>query len=245
MRITALVPARGGSKGIPKKNLVRLNGKPLIQYTIEAARASMYVDDIFISSDDPEIIGFCESLGVQVPYRRPEALATDTTSMVEMVLHALDWMRNSGQGLPDCLLLLQPTSPLRTARHIDEAVELFRSAGKESLMSVHEMTEHPFECVRMKENGWEFLAGQGAHTRRQDYMENFYFINGAIYLATPEFVERERAFFREGESALYFMEASAGVDIDDLSDLRLAEFYLRDKTGFENKNAKTKGGEYE
>ncbi len=227
MKVLAFIPARGGSKGIPRKNLVPLNGKPLIQYTLEAAQESKSVAEIFISSDDAEIIDFCISCGIDVPYRRPAELAGDASTMIDAVLHALSWLEAKGSSLPEAILLLQPTSPLRTSRHIDEAVEMFSKGISESLVSVHEMIEHPYECVRKETNAWSYLAkAEIAATRRQDYKERFYYINGAIYLAKTEMLRREKTFLVEGKTALYMMEPLYGIDIDEEYDLRRAEFFL-------------------
>ncbi|TAN45249.1 MAG: acylneuraminate cytidylyltransferase family protein [Nitrospirae bacterium] len=226
MRITAFIPARGGSKGIPKKNLALLNGKPLIQYTIEAAKKSRYINDIFVSSDDSEIIGFCESVGVSVPYRRPEELATDSSSIVDTLMHALDWM-GKRKELPYVIMLLQPTSPLRTANNIDEAVELFVSDGAESLISVHRMVEHPYECLKVAAGGWEYLVRPEKEAfRRQDYNEDFYYINGAIYIVKTDFFIREKKFVLENRTKLYIMPPEKGVDVDDALGLKKAECYF-------------------
>lgn len=228
MKIMAFIPARGGSKGIPKKNLAILNGKPLIQYTIEAARNSRYINDIFLSSDDDDIIEFCKSLGISVPYKRPAELASDASPVIDAILHALDWLKNNNREIPDSIMLLQPTSPLRRSRHIDESIELFLSARTESLISVHKMTEHPYECLSLKKDGWEFLAKPSiAIIRRQDYKDEFYFINGAIYLVKTDFLIRKRVFFIEGKTILYFMDPTYGIDIDNTFDLQKAEFYMQ------------------
>jgi N-acylneuraminate cytidylyltransferase/CMP-N,N'-diacetyllegionaminic acid synthase len=227
MKVLAIIPARGGSKGIPRKNLVPLNGKPLIQYTLEAAQKSRYVTDILISSDDAEIIDFCKNCGIDVPYRRPAELAGDASTMMDAVLHALGWLEAKGSSLPEAILLLQPTSPLRTSRHIDEAIAKFSKGFSESLVSVHEMIEHPYECVRKETNAWSYLAKpEITATRRQDYKELFYYINGAIYLAKTEMLLREKTFLIEGETELYIMEPLYGIDIDEEYDLRRAEFFL-------------------
>ncbi|MBW1740296.1 MAG: acylneuraminate cytidylyltransferase family protein [Deltaproteobacteria bacterium] len=228
MSVMAFIPARGGSKGIPRKNLVPLGGKPLIQYTIEAAKESEFIDEIFVSSDDKEIIDFCRSLGVDVPYTRPAELASDDTPMIDAVHDALRWKREKGLALPESVIVLQPTSPLRNALHIDAAIRQFKEEGAESLISVHEMLENPYECLKVMANGWELLAKlRKAAYRRQDYGERFYFINGAIYLAKTEFFEKCKCFFLEGESSLFFMPPECGVDIDNEHDLKRAEFYLR------------------
>lgn len=227
MSVMAIIPARGGSKGIPNKNLVLLAGKTLIRYTIDAAQGSKYVSNIFISSDDPEIIDFCESIGVKVPYRRPPELAMDHSSIIDAVLHALDWLQQNA-SLPENILLLQPTSPLRTADDIDKAFELFNATQVDSMISVHNMIEHPYECLKLENGGWCYLANPETKvTRRQDYQKDYFYINGAIYLAKTAFLMRERTFIVEGVTGLYFMNPANGVDIDDMFDLKRAEFYLK------------------
>ncbi len=227
MSVIAIIPARGGSKGIPNKNLALLAGKPLIQYTIDAVQRSKSVSDIFISSDDPEIIDFCESLGVNVPYRRPPELAMDHSSIIDAVLHALDWLQQN-TSLPENIILLQPTSPLRTVDDIDGAIELFLKTPTDSLISVHRMIEHPYECLKLENGGWDFLAKPATKApRRQDYQEDYFYINGAIYLAKTAFLMRERSFVVEGMTGLYFMNPANGVDIDDMFDLKRAEYYLK------------------
>jgi CMP-N-acetylneuraminic acid synthetase len=230
MNIMGFIPARGGSKGIPRKNMVLLNKKPLIQYTIEAAQESNYIDQIFVSTEDEEIARFCESLGVSVPYRRPVKLATDESTIIEAIMDALEWLKDSSLNFPDSIMLLQPTSPLRRPEDIDGAVELFQATQAESLISVHRMVEHPYDCLRIEKNGWSFLAKPPSGERlisRQDYPEEFYYINGAIYLAKTEFLVRKKSFVVEGETALYFMNPADGVDIDDMFDLKRAEFYIQ------------------
>jgi len=225
--LLAFIPARKGSKGIPGKNLVMLNGKPLIQHTIEAALASKYVDEIFLSTDDPEVIDLARKLGVESNYLRPEILAADDTSMIDTVEHGLLWFEKAKAEMPDEFILLQPTSPLRSSCDIDAAVESFRHSGADTLVSVHPMAEHPSECVVSESGGWRYLSSppDGA-VRRQDLDDNFYFINGAIYLAKTEALLRGREFVCRGESALYIMPVERGVDIDEPFDLALAEVIL-------------------
>jgi N-acylneuraminate cytidylyltransferase/CMP-N,N'-diacetyllegionaminic acid synthase len=227
MAVLAFIPARGGSKGIPGKNLYPLRGKPLIQYTVEAARQSAKVDEIFLSSDDPAIIDFCKGIGLEVPYVRPAELAGDASTIHSALRHALDWLAQKRKALPKHLLLLQPTSPLRTAADIDGAIERYLDSGADSLMSVHAMVEHPYECLQLNAAGWSYLSRPaGAVTRRQDYDGGFYFINGAIYLARTEFFLRTGRLMTESETALYVMPRERGIDIDDLDQMRLAEFFL-------------------
>jgi CMP-N,N'-diacetyllegionaminic acid synthase len=226
--VLAIVPARGGSKGIPRKNLVLLRGQPLISYTLRAAQTAKSVTDILVSTDDDEIASVCEQAGVPVPCRRPAALAGDGAGMIETVLHALDWWRDRQGNDPELVVLLQPTSPLRSADDIDGTVALLRESGRPSAVSVHEMTEHPMECVRLAGASWTFLERppEGV-VRRQDYGARFHFINGAVYAARPEFVRGRGTLMVEGdETALFVMDRIRGIDIDDSEDLHLAEAIL-------------------
>ncbi len=230
MSVIAFIPARGGSKGIPRKNLRLLAGKPLIQYTIEAAQKSRQISEIFLSSDDDEIIHFCQSLGVETPYKRPCELAEDTTSMVETILHSLQWLQEErGTGkLPENLLLLQPTSPLRTSQDIDQAITIFLQQKEVSLVSVHKMTEHPCDCVVWgKESEWEYLIEppEGA-TGRQDYPQVFYTINGCIYLIKTEVFLKKKSLILKKETNFYEIIPERGIDIDEITDFHLAEAYL-------------------
>ena len=222
--LLAVIPARGGSKGILRKNLALLNGKPLIQYTIEAALQSRFVDQILLSTDDDEIANVGQRLGLDVSYRRPAELAGDGTSMIDSIEHGLHWIEKKSGAMPNDLLLLQPTSPLRTVQDIDGAVTLFRKSDSRSVVSVHPMGEHPCECIVGSATNWHYLVPppEGA-VRRQDYENNFFFINGAIYLINTQTLLSRRRFFYPGESAMYVMQRDRGLDIDTALDLSIAE----------------------
>ena len=235
MRIIAFIPARGGSKGIPRKNMVLLNGKPLIQYTIEAAQQSEYIDNIFLSSDDSEIIDFGRSLGLDIHYRRPVSLAQDDTPMIDVVLEGLKWLKSNEGYVPNSVLLLQPTSPLRRTKDIDNAIRQFIDSNTESLVSVHEMTEHPYECLKLDKKGWSFLQRPEIKVyRRQDYHDKYYYINGAIYLATLGFLVEKRSFIVEGKTELYIMPPVYGIDVDDPFDIKRCEFYLEHEQDYKS-----------
>jgi len=227
MKILGLIPARGGSKGIPGKNLVPLGGKPLIAHTIEAARSSRLLTHLMVSTDSDEIASVCEAHNVAVPRRRAPELATDQAGMLGVAFEALDWCRQDGDDI-DVLVLLQPTSPLRNAADIDGTVEALRMSGTASALSAHTMTEHPSECVEINDRNWKFLVEppRGA-TGRQDYGGRFLFVNGAVYAVTPAFLERHKSFFLEGpETALYEMDRLRGIDINDSFDLKIATALL-------------------
>ncbi len=226
--ILGLVPARGGSKGIPQKNLYPVMGKPLLQYTIEAAKGSRHLTRLMLSSENLEIRTFAACQGVKSEYVRPSALATDEASLIDVALHALHWLENKDQ-LPDIVVLLQPTSPLRTAQHIDSAIEQFLNSGCSSLVSVHPMKEHPWKSIERRQGeNWKFLAKPMDNvTRRQGYPEHYYTVNGALYIITPDFLREKGGFVVEGETDLFIMESAAGVDVDELSDIFLTEAHLK------------------
>ena len=225
--ILALVPARGGSKGLIGKNLYPVLDKPLLQYTLDEAQKSQHITQLMMSSEDQAINDFAESCGVAVDYIRPTELAADQTSTAEAVLHVLDWLEEQGR-LPDAIVLLQPTSPLRSVKDIDGAIEQFLSSDKQSLLSVKPMKEHPYKCVQRSESGWQYLAQPSQYvSRRQDYNDDYYVINGAIYIVTPDYLRKQGAFTAEGGSELFVMDSISGVDIDDLADVFQVEALLK------------------
>ncbi|NCI49086.1 acylneuraminate cytidylyltransferase family protein [Sediminibacterium roseum] len=226
--LLAIIPARYGSKGVPRKNVVDLNGQPLISYTIEAALQSSCIDEILVTTDDDEVIALAEKKGINCRYKRPSALATDETSMYDVVEHALEWFKTDRGFLPEQFVLLQPTSPLRSAADIDNSMAMFIERSAESLISVHALSEHPFECIKIDENGWSFLA-EPAHTvtRRQDFKQDFHFINGAIYLIKTETFLAIKKFFIKSRSLCYVMPKERGIDIDSVTDLAIAKALLQ------------------
>ena len=148
-RVLAVIPARGGSKGVPRKNVRELAGRPLICWTIDAAKNSKYIDRLILSSDDDEIIDMAKAIGCDVPFTRPAALASDTASGADVLCHAVE---NAGEDY-DYVVLLQPTSPLRQSGDIDEAVQLCIDRRLASVVSVAEATKSPYWMFQMKGNG--------------------------------------------------------------------------------------------
>jgi CMP-N,N'-diacetyllegionaminic acid synthase len=222
----AIIPARGGSKGIPRKNLVLLGGKPLIQHTIEAAQQSQSVSRIVLTTDDAEIAALGASLGLDTRYQRPPELAQDDTPMAATLTHCLQWAQQV-YGACDEFMLLQPTSPLRTAADIDAAAHTYRESNKKSLLSVNAMSQHPYECVELNSEGWTYLAkdASGA-SRRQDYRNAYFYINGAIYITQVEQFLRSGKMMDEDSVCFYPMERERSVDIDETFDLLLAQALL-------------------
>lgn len=222
-----LIPARGGSKGIPGKNIRPLNGKPLILYTIEAARGIANDEDICVSTDSEEIRAVCESYGLKVPFLRPAELATDTSGSREVILHALDFYEKQGKHY-DRVVLLQPTSPFRTSNHIKEAMELWRP-GIDMVVGVKQAATNPYYTAFEKDSeGYLHISkGHGLYTRRQDVPEVVEY-NGAIYIISTDSIRKE-ALGSFAHRIPYEMSREASVDIDTPIDWIIAEAMLQNK----------------
>lgn len=227
-KVLGLIPARGGSKGIPKKNLFPIMAKPLVQYTFDAAKECGVLDSIMISSEDEEILHFANLHGIDTRYRRPAHLGSDEAGTVEVIVDFLQWLERINE-MPDILVLLQPTSPLRSATDINQAVQTFMEHDLSSLVGVHKMVEHPYKSMQQQSNGqWHYLAKppQKVH-RRQDYADNFYTINGALYIVKPQWFLANQALVVESETQLFNMSPIAGMDVDELVDVFKVEAYLK------------------
>lgn len=220
----AVIPARGGSKGIPRKNLVTLGGIPLLQYTLEAAAGSDNLNRVVFTSDDPEMMALAQTAGIEVPFRRPDFLATDDASSVDVVIHALDWLTDHEQYVPDAVVLLQPTCPFRTAADIDEAIAIFDAGESECLMSVSPVLQHPCEMVTRDDGKLVWAVSPPAAGRRQLF-PTYYFINGATYIVTTRFL-KDRRRFDDPSAALQVIDPRHGIDIDDSYQLELARTML-------------------
>lgn len=226
MKPLVVIPARGGSKGLPRKNSKLLNGKPLIHYTIDAAREVFPDNRILVSTDDEEIRECAEKAGIKVPFLRPAHLATDTSSSREVMLHALEAYTKRGEEI-DTVVLLQPTSPLRTAAHIKSAIEIY-TPDIDMVVSVKETDANPYYVLK-EEDEFGFLqpSKKGTFTRRQD-CPKVYELNGAVYVINKEsLVKREPVQFEKVKKVL--MDKESSVDIDDLLDFQLAGLILENR----------------
>lgn len=229
MSVIAVIPARGGSKGIPRKNLAIIAGRPLIAYAIDAAIKANYIDRVVVSTEDREIANIAEDLGAEVPFIRPVELADDVAPMIGTLSHAQACLESMGEEI-EALVLLQPTSPLRTSRHIDEAVALFRSTSATSVVSVTEVPHHftPTSVMRISSQGnlCPFLDGVAPITRRQD-KPRLYARNGPAVLVCDSETLRSGELY--GENCLpYVMSIEDSLDIDTPHDLCVAERILTD-----------------
>ncbi len=221
MKILALIPARGGSKGIPRKNIKLLFGKPLIGWSIDAAQKSAFIDRVFVSTDDQEIASVANDLGAEVPFMRPKELAADDTPGIAPVMHAID-------NLPefDWVLLLQPTSPLRTAEDIDGIVRFCIENDAPSAVSIYEVDKHPFLMYRQDETKrlQSLIPDKPDIARRQDLPE-VYALNGALYLARVDWLKEQQSLLGQ-ETLGYVMSPESSADIDSSLDWAWVEFLM-------------------
>lgn len=233
LSVLGVVTARAGSKGIPGKNTRPLAGRPLIAYTIDAARDSGVFDRLVLSTDDPVAAAIARDGGCEVPFMRPAALATDNAPHLPVMQHAVAWMRDREGYAPHWVMILQPTSPLRQPRHIREALDLAIASGADSVVGVDEVPTrfHPLRVMTLDESGWARLVVEGLPmkrrpARRQD-LPTAWVPNGAIYVIRPAvlFDPVEPSLYGDRVAA-YPMTPPYGLDIDAPEDWEMAERLL-------------------
>lgn len=223
----AVICARGGSRGIPRKNLAPVAGRPLIQWTIESARQSRAIRRVVVSTDCTTIAAVARGFGAEVPFLRPASLARDDTPGIAPLLDALDRVAAEESPLPEWVVQLQPTSPLRIAQDIDRALELAHSTASDSVVSVTEAPCHPFWTRSIDAAGrlHPFLDDTPTITTRQALPEAFA-LNGAVYAAKIDAL-RNRGDFQGPNTVAYVMPSERSIDIDTPYDLALADWLLR------------------
>jgi len=223
----AIIPARGGSKGLKNKNILPLKGKPLIAYTIETALESVIFDKVIVSTDSKKIANISSKHGAEIPFMRPKELATDTASSIDVAIHALSFFEDQGIHF-DYFMLLQPTSPLRTSKDIINAIKLAFEKDADVILSVCEVEHSPLwtnilpDDLSMKHFIREEIKGK---SRQQ--LPKFYRLNGAIYLAKVEYFLKTKDWFGE-KSYAYIMPRERSIDIDDYIDFKLAETLMEE-----------------
>ncbi|WP_369426059.1 MULTISPECIES: acylneuraminate cytidylyltransferase family protein [Oceanotoga] len=222
-----VIPARGGSKGIKDKNIIDLNGNPLISYTIKAAKNSKIFENIVVSTDSEKILEVSQRYGAEVPFLRPKELATDSSSSMDALIHAIDNCERIYKKNYDIVILLQPTSPLRNDKNIIEAFELFENNNANAVVSVCEVDHSPLWSNTLpKDLSMDrFLNEDVKNGRRQD-LDTYYRLNGALYIADVEYIRKYRDWFKCNSFA-YIMDKKNSIDIDDYFDLKFAEIILK------------------
>lgn len=229
MKVLGVITARGGSKGVPGKNLKLLAGKPLIAHTIEAASASHAFDRVILSTDDEAIAEAGRALGCEVPFLRPAALAEDDTPHLPVIQHAVRWLADHAGYQPDAVMILQPTSPLRTAADIHASIALLETSGADSVLSVSEIPvhAHPMRALRVDDAGAAvlFVTGEGVRhriNRRQD-LPAAWVMNGAIYICRVRVLFADPPSLYGNRVVVHRMPATRGLSIDDAHDWAEAE----------------------
>ena len=224
----AVIPARGGSKRIPRKNIKYFCGKPIIAYSIQVAKECGCFDKVIVSTDDQEIADISKQYGADVPFIRPDNISSDHSTSVEVVRHALNTLEEFGYHY-DYVILLQPTSPLRTAEHIDAAVKLFVAKDADAVISVTKTTSSPLWANTIPKNGSmdNFLQENVENKRSQD-LPIYYELNGAIYLINSQKILEENTFFLRKNVFSYQMGKLSSIDIDTNYDFFIASMIARD-----------------
>lgn len=227
----AVIPARGGSKGLPGKNIKEINGIPLIAYTIRAGREASCIERVVVTTDDEKIAESARKYGAEVPFIRPEYLASDTASAIDVYIHAVEYMTDDSKQEIEKFMVLLPTAPLRTSRHIEEAYRQFMESGARTLISVTEADVPPSWYLHKGENGClsncNFGNTEGLlHNRQAE--QRYYVPNGAIYILDYKLLTEERTYYCDN-TIPYIMNRKESVDIDTMEDFEYAEFLIRQK----------------
>jgi CMP-N-acetylneuraminic acid synthetase len=231
--MVAVILARGGSKGVPRKNVQDLGGRPLISWSVQAAVASRSVDRVIVSTDDEEI-GLCaRESGAETPFLRPAELAQDHSPTIPVVVHALEWMAaHDGQQF-ERVVLIQPTSPFVTSNDIDSAHQIAVDKAADAVVSVVESRDHPYWSKRIVNDGrLESFAPRDPEVGRRQELPSAYALNGAIYLVRTDVLLRERTFYTDRTYG-YVMPSERSLDIDTPWDLHVARLVINDRLGVE------------
>jgi len=226
LRVLAVIPARGGSKGIPNKNILPLAGRPLIAWSVSAARESGCVDRVVVSTDSQVIADLARECGAEVPFLRPPELARDDTPTTDSVRHAVCWLDEHQDYRPDAVVILQPTCPLRTPDDIRQSVALFCEKQAQSVVAICEAKPHPLWMKQVEADGrlTSFLPGWEHATRRQG-LPHVYALNGALYLVASDILVEQNTVYPDRTFA-YIMPKERSLDIDTLWDFHLAGLLL-------------------
>ncbi len=218
----AIIPARGGSKRLPRKNVLNLCGKPLLAHTIEAGLNSEHIDKVIVTSDDNEILEISEEFGADI-IKRPPDLASDTAMTFDAIKHCIENIEEKY----DYIVLLQATSPLRNSKNIDEAIELLETKNADAVLSVCKMDHSPLWSNTLSDSlsMSDFLKDEVLNKRSQD-LEEYYRLNGAIYICKTDKLLKEKSFFLKKNIFAYKMDRESSVDIDEKIDFKIAEFLM-------------------
>lgn len=227
-KVLGLIPARGGSKGVPGKNIRELARRPLIAHTIDCALASGVVDRLICSTDSLEISRVAERYGAEVPFMRPAEYSTDGASGMEVIMHAMEWVDTSDTEKYDCLLFLQPTTPLRRPEDIIGCLKLMKSRDAAVVLSVCEANHPPLWMNTLPEDlcMQNFLRSEAKGIISRQQLPVYYRLNGAVYLCNWEYLDKSGDGLYSDRTYAYIMPKERSVDIDSIFDFQLAEFLI-------------------
>lgn len=228
--VVGIITARGGSKSVPRKNVTIVGGKPLVAWTIEAALGSHSLSRVIVSTDDEEIAEVSRQWGAEVPFMRPSVLAQDHSSHVSVVVHAVQWLESQGNSQPDYIMVLQPTSPFRSVKDIDVAINLALEKDADAVVSVCPTRDHPYLSKKITPDGklLDFVTPPEGYLRRQ-VLPSVYSLNGAVYLVRPKALLKHHSWFTNRTYA-YVMPHERSLDIDSSWDLYVADLILKNKS---------------
>lgn len=231
MKILAIIPARGGSKGVPGKNIKLLNAKPLLAYTSEVALQSKHLAEVIVSTEDEQIIEAAKELGIKVPFIRPMELALDNTPTIDVIIHAVKWYGNQNVFF-DAVCLLQVTSPFRTLEFLDEAIDKFIKSECDSLVSVQRVPHeyNPHWVFEVNEQGnLKIATGETEIIPRRQELPTAYHRDGSIYITKTKVILKEHSLY--GRSTAFIeSEPRFYVNIDTLQDWKKAEEMIQNKS---------------
>jgi CMP-N,N'-diacetyllegionaminic acid synthase len=217
----AIIPARAGSKRLPEKNILDLNGKPLIYWSIKAGLKSRYIDKVVVSSQDQTILNIAKKYESNI-LNRPEEISNDTATTYSVIMHAIESLKNF-----DYIVLLQPTSPLRTYKHVDDAIELLEKVGADSVIGVCEMDHSPLWSNTLPKDGcMDGFLSEKVEGKRSQELKKYYRINGAIYILKKDKLLKDGLISTKGNVFSYLMDRSSSIDIDESIDLDMCRLIM-------------------
>lgn len=229
MEVLAIIPARVGSKGIPMKNIMKINDKPLIEYTIRAAKKSKLVDRIIVSTDSKKIANISKLLGAEVPFLRPKKIATDKSSNYQVVSHTLDFLQKNESYVPEMIVILQPTNPLRTSKIIDKGITSLKNSNADTLVTVKTVKHHPYSSFWKKNKFLKPFIKNFYDYRRRQTRPPLYHNTGDLFIFWNETLKKFNSFYGKKIQPLIITDDFTSIDIDSEFDAFVCEAIMKSK----------------
>jgi CMP-N-acetylneuraminic acid synthetase len=226
MKLLIFIPARKGSKEIKNKNMILIKKKPLIYYTIKTAKNIAGNKSIFVSTDSSKIKKYIKKFNINYEYLRPKYLSEDNSNITDAVIHTLNWLKKR-QEVYDAVIILQPTSPLRNIKNINNALKIFKKNKIKSMISVTASNEHPYECIVIKKKKWNFLVkNQKENRQRQKYVHQYYFIDGSFYILDYNYLIKFKKIISKKFTIPFIQKNVPSLDINNYNDLKIFKAFL-------------------